>query len=116
MKNKLVLSMLSEAGNFNDGLGVKHYSDRKHAGVFKDKLENGIVITEWRSGAKVYGVFKDGTMDGLGLFITRTKLKYYGQIKDFKPVSNKHWFNSNNKPVSLTLEESIEVFAREIDA
>ena len=55
-------------------------------------------------------------MDGLGLFITRTKLKYYGQIKDFKPVSNKHWFNGNNKPVSLTLEESIEVFAREIDA
>ena len=116
MKNKLVLSMPSEAGNFNDGLGVKYYSDRKHAGVFKDKLENGIGITEWRSGAKVYGVFKDGTMDGLGLFITRTKLKYYGQIKDFKPVSNKHWFNGNNKPVSLTLEESIEVFAREIDA
>ena len=85
MKNKLVLSMPNEAGNFDDGIGVKYYNNRKHAGVFKDKLENGIGITEWPSGAKVYGVFKDGTMDGLGLFITRTKLKYYGQIKDFKP-------------------------------
>ena len=76
--------MLSEAGNLNDGLGVKYYSDRKHAGGFKDKLENGIGITEWQSGAKVYGVFKDGKLVGR-ILQDRTGAKFWHIYTNTKP-------------------------------
>jgi hypothetical protein len=114
MKNTQEHNTQLEAGNLNNGIGIKKYKLKKHAGVFKHNIENGVGITEWPSGAKLYGYFKDGTINSLGLFITSNKLRYYGKIKDFKPVNNKHWFDDNNNAVNFTLEESVNIFAKEI--
>ena len=116
MKNKQDQHTTSEAGNFNNGIGIRYYESGKHAGVYLKNVENGVGIKEWPSGAKLYGYFKDGKIDSLGLFITSNKLRYYGKIKDFIPVDNKHWFDNDNNPLNFTLDESKDIFAKDIDA